>query len=125
MENLLLISELSKYKVKILNYPSMFAGKLCAILNRHYKFRVKGRDYFDYIHYINNNVPINLKYLNEKLNTNYTLDKLKEELYKKFKEVDFNNICRDLRPFTKPDYDLENINNNNLLKTIDKLVEYK
>jgi len=113
------------YKVRILNYPSMFAGKLCAILNRHYKFRVKGRDYFDYMHYVNNNIAINLDYINEKLNVNLSFSEFKILLKKKFEEVDFNKICNDLKPFIKADYNLENLNNENLLKTIDKLIQYK
>jgi len=113
------------YKVRILNYPSMFAGKLCAILNRHYKFRVKGRDYFDYMYYVNNDISINLDYINEKLNSNLSFNEFKKLLKKKFEEVDFNKICYDLRPFINPNYNLENLNNDNLLKTIDKLTQYK
>ncbi|MBI5152430.1 nucleotidyl transferase AbiEii/AbiGii toxin family protein [Candidatus Peregrinibacteria bacterium] len=40
---------------------TMFAGKICAVLNRTY---AKGRDFYDLIWYLNRKMKINLGYLN-------------------------------------------------------------
>ena len=49
--------------VNVLDLESLFAGKLHAILCRSYKNNVKGRDYYDFIFYINKKIKPNLLYL--------------------------------------------------------------
>lgn len=41
---------------------TLFAGKICAVLNREY---TKGRDFYDLLWYLNRKQTINLRYLNE------------------------------------------------------------
>lgn len=49
--------------VTVLDLPSLFAGKIHAVLCRNYKNNVKGRDYYDFLFYIQRNVKPNLEYL--------------------------------------------------------------
>jgi predicted nucleotidyltransferase component of viral defense system len=58
-EEKLLIRPFSFY-VKCFNLPSLFAGKLHALLFRKWKSRVKGRDWYDLEWYIRKNVPLNI-----------------------------------------------------------------
>ena len=99
------------------DYSSLFAGKICALLNRSWRERVKGRDYFDYMFYLSHDVSFNLKYLNNKLKysfdndtSSFTLDDIKELLKEKFESVDFNLVINDILPFVRSRDAIDNIN---------------
>jgi hypothetical protein len=47
------------YSVRLYDRPSLFAGKLHALLCRNWKSRVKGRDFFDYLWYLSKDIPLN------------------------------------------------------------------
>ena len=96
------------YEVQVFDEPTLFAGKIHAILCREYKHHVKGRDYYDYLFYIGKGSKINLTYLENKLkNTGdvlnigetLTLQKLKELLKDKFERVDFDSAKADVLNF--------------------------
>ena len=53
--------------VVVLDEPSLFAGKLHAVLCQNYRNTVKGRDYYDYLFYIQRGAKPNLSYLRNKL----------------------------------------------------------
>ena len=40
------------FQVQLYDLPSLFAGKLHAILYRDWKSRVKGRDFYDFVWYV-------------------------------------------------------------------------
>lgn len=107
-------------EIKILRYPSfaqvrtydfetLFASKLLAILNRSWKTRVKGRDYYDYLFYISNDIYVNLNFLENGLkkfgymeeNEVLTIDRLKKDLKSKFESIDFEQAKLDVIPFIK------------------------
>ena len=50
----------SPYQVKLYDLPSLFAGKLHAVLCRGWKSRVKGRDFYDFVWYVGRNIQPNL-----------------------------------------------------------------
>ncbi len=100
----------------ILHYdlPSLFAGKLTAILTRNLfegkenREIIKGRDFYDLLWYLKKDVGVNLPFLQERLKRKITIEELREEVKKKvflattkFKN-DFKN---DFYPFLKnPDF---------------------
>lgn len=94
--------------VNVLDLASLFAGKLHAILCRSYKNNVKGRDYYDFIFYINKGIKPNLLYLKNKLiesnklgeTDDFNIDVLKTMLINRFNEVDFNQVKQDAQKFT-------------------------
>lgn len=45
----------------------LFAGKMHAVLCRAWKHRIKGRDWYDLIWYVQNGIPVNLSYLRDKM----------------------------------------------------------
>lgn len=96
------------YEVQIFDEPTLFAGKIHAILCREYKHHVKGRDYYDYLFYIGKGSAFNLKYLESKLkNTGgiigdketLTLERVKELLKAKFESVNYESAKEDVSNF--------------------------
>ena len=79
------------FSYKILTLPSLFSGKLHAILCRDYKSgRVKGRDFFDFIWYKSKKIEPDMDYLEGKL-----LDSGHWVGKKKFTEVDLSQLLRE------------------------------
>lgn len=105
----------SPYEIRVFDLPSLFAGKIHAILCRRYQQHVKGRDFYDYLFYISKGASVNLAYLENKLkNTGgvlrndetLTLDRLKALLKARFLEVDYASAKKDVRNFI---YDQESL----------------
>lgn len=99
----------SPHEVRVYDKPSLFAGKIHAILCRNWKSRTKGRDLYDYIFYLSMDTKVNIDNLREKLiNSNvlsrtdeFDINILKDMLYKKFDDIDFGNAKDDVRAFIK------------------------
>lgn len=97
------------YGITLYDTPSLFAGKIDAILNRKWGQRVKGRDYYDYVFYLSRNCKVNLKHLDARMkqrglapkNEYYSLEEVKELLFNRFEEVDFEEAKKDVLPFIK------------------------
>ena len=102
------ITNLEFATVNVLDLESLFAEKLHAILCRSYKNNVKGRDYYDFIFYINKKIKPNLLYLKNKLVESnklsklddFNIDILKRMLINRFNEVDFSQVKQDAQKFT-------------------------
>lgn len=102
------------FAIKTYDLPSLFSGKIHALLCRTWKKRVKGRDYFDYLWFLSKNVPVNLFHLEQRLRQNHfligkeplTRENLMNHLSTKFSEVDFEQAKKDIKPFIPTDYNL-------------------
>lgn len=86
--------------------PSLFAGKTAAVLNRNWKNRVKGRDLYDYVFYLQNGIGVNLDYLWAQIKDGYqlsdsekSLSKVKELLNQKFDTIDYEKAILDVTRF--------------------------
>jgi len=92
------------YQITIMDLPSLFAGKIHAILCRSY---LKGRDLYDFVWYLQNDVPVNLVLLENALrqtgdyqsDTKLTLDEVKRLLTEHFKHLDYAKAREDTKPF--------------------------
>jgi predicted nucleotidyltransferase component of viral defense system len=97
------------YSVRLYDTPSLFAGKLRALLYRGWKSRVKGRDFFDYLWYLQNSVPVNAAHFEARMrqtghwseSREITRDDIVPLLEQRFSSVDFNQIKADILPFIK------------------------
>ncbi len=104
--------------------PSLFAGKIHAILFRGF---VKGRDLYDLMWFLTKGVPVNAVQLkNAILQTEGKTERLNAHnlqimLKNKIAEINFNSVARDLTPFVEDQEELKIINKESLLKAIDKL----
>lgn len=95
------------YKVRLYDMPSLFAGKIHAVLCRAWKNRIKGRDLYDYIFFLSKQALVNLKHLESRLKNSSALEKdevftsetLIKMLKKRFKAIDFEQAKQDVLPF--------------------------
>jgi len=69
-ENKLLLEPIP-YSVKVLASESLFAGKFHALLERDWKQRVKGRDWYDLVFFIRKDIPVHLEYLSARLKAHH------------------------------------------------------
>ena len=126
-------------EIKLLTYPSfvqvrtfnmetLFSSKLIAVLNRKWKNRIKGRDFYDYLFYISSETKVNIQFLENGLkkfgflseDEILTLERLKNELKNRFMEIDFENAKKDVIPFVKNnDFFIESFNKDIFISTID------
>ena len=117
------------YEVKVFDEPTLFAGKIHAILCREYKNRIKGRDYYDYLFYCAKGTKINLEYLENKLkNSNkisndikLDLPLLKKMLQERFTSVDYNLARKDVSSFITDQESLSLWSKELFLSTLDYL----
>lgn len=99
----------SPYQVRLYDLPSLFAGKLHAVICRAWKTRVKGRDLYDYIFYLSRNVAVNMKHLKARLvdsgffdnNFDLTREALFFILNERFLAIDYEQAKQDVIPFIK------------------------
>lgn len=97
------------YQVVLYDKPSLFAGKLHAVICIGWKSRIKGRDLYDYIFYLSSNTPFNLKHLEARLKqTDFipvekeiTLDDVQGFLRDRFAQIDFEQAKQDVLPFIR------------------------
>lgn len=106
-EEKLLLRPFSFY-VKCFDLPSLFAGKMHALLFRKWKNRVKGRDWFDMEWYIRKGVSLNLEHFLERAQESGDWEKptiSKEELLDllrdKIKITSIDKVKADVRPFIR------------------------
>ena len=96
------------YQVQLYDLPSLFAGKLHAVIARKWRSRIKGRDLYDFVFYTNKGVKFNLKHLEARLkqsgfiekNKTITLNDVKQMLYNRFEQIDYKSAVDDIQKFS-------------------------
>ncbi len=124
------------FSIKTMALPSLFAGKMHALLCRTIRTNIKGRDWYDLIWFVKNNIPCDLHYLKNKMVQTGHIDlsevlvkeKLVELISKKINEIDFTLAKRDVEPFLKTSGQKDELNlwshaffNDYLIQEIDVL----
>ena len=123
------LSMLEFANVAVLDKESLFARKLHALLCRSYKNNVKGRDYYDFLFFIQRKIKPNLTYLRNKLieshkineNDEFNIDNLKNMLKKRFDEVDFDLVKNDAEHFVFKNEDLSYFSKELFIDMVDTL----
>jgi len=112
-EEKLLIRPFSFY-VKCFTKPSLFAGKMHALLFRKWLNRVKGRDWYDLEWYIKKGIPLDVNHFltrakdtNDWKDDNISNEQIMELLDAKIQSVSFNSIKEDVVRFIQNDDVLE------------------
>jgi predicted nucleotidyltransferase component of viral defense system len=89
--------------------PSLFAGKLHALLCRDH---VKGRDWYDFLWYVARRCPVNLPLLQaalyqagpwKKTSQQIDMDWVRRSLHEKIERLDWEHAVLDVRRFLKPE----------------------
>jgi predicted nucleotidyltransferase component of viral defense system len=97
------------HQVRVYDLPSLFAGKLHAVLCRNWKSRVKGRDFYDLIWYVGRKTPLNLPHLEARMRqsgdwpveTPLNAKGLRKHLEQRFASTNFEQAKEDIAPFLK------------------------
>lgn len=112
-EEKLLLRPFSFY-VKCFTLPSLFAGKMHALLFRKWINRVKGRDWYDLEWYIKKGVALDLNHFllraqdsNHWKNVNITQEEVLQLLQEKIKTIDFEKVKVDVVRFIEDDSELQ------------------
>ena len=102
------------FQVRLYDLPSLFAGKLHAVLYRDWKSRVKGRDFYDFVWYVSRDVPVNLPHLEARMrqsgyhsSTRLTVATLHDILRERIRTVDITAAAEEARPFLRDPRELE------------------
>jgi hypothetical protein len=107
--------EPNPFSVRTFVPQDLFAGKLHALLCREWIKRiVKGRDWYDFVWYIRKSIPVNLKYLEQRMRQSgnfagkeLTHKKLLEFLEQKIASLDIAAARKDVEIFLKSTEQLE------------------
>lgn len=95
------------FSIVVQDLPSLFAGKMHALLCREY---VKGRDWFDFVWYVSKHPEINLSLLKNALfqqgpwkgkAIEVDMKWVKKNLAAKIQAIDWEEAKRDIRPFLR------------------------
>jgi len=97
------------FPVLTMRLSSLFAGKMCALLCRLWRGRVKGRDWFDFIWFLKKNATLDLGYLEDKLRGSgnfessdpLSLAEVKKMYLARVESLDVEGAIRDVSPFLR------------------------
>jgi len=97
------------YEVKLYDTPSLFAGKVHAVICRAWKNRIKGRDLYDYVFYLSRGASLNTEHLKARLvqsnawdsSIEFSIDDAKQLLCERFDQIDYAQAKNDVIPFVK------------------------
>jgi hypothetical protein len=129
-EEKLLLRPFSFY-ANCFDLPSLFAGKLHALLFRKWKNRVKGRDWYDMEWYIRKGVPLNMHhFLNRARETKdwkgneINQEQILQLLTEKIKTVSIDAVKEDVKRFIQDDEKLK-IWSSDYFKDLIQLMKYE
>lgn len=97
------------YEVALYDTPSLFAGKVHAVICRAWKSRVKGRDLYDYVFYLSRGATLNTGHLKARLvqsgaweeKEDFGISDAKKLLFERFGNIDYAQAKEDVLPFIK------------------------
>src|SRR5574344_1085436 len=109
------------FSINAFTLPSLYAGKMHAILCRAWSTRPKGRDWYDLIWYIANSVELDSTHLKARLSQSckylesneikipdtLTKENIKELLLERLKTLDVEKAKNDVQPFIKDIREIE------------------
>lgn len=95
------------FSVRVFDAPSLFSGKMHAILCRGWKNRVKGRDWYDLVWFISRSFPLNLNHLEMRMRQSghwivpepLSAEKLGELLRNRISQLDIEQARNDVSRF--------------------------
>lgn len=95
------------YEVNMYDIPSLFAGKIHAVICRAWQSRIKGRDLYDYVFYLSRGAAVNRVHLRERLiasgfitpDTECSMGEIRQMLMTRFDSIDYAQAKQDVMPF--------------------------
>ena len=97
------------FAVRTYALPSLFAGKMHALLFRRWGTRVKGRDWYDWVWYVARGIPLDLRHLSARMRQtgHWESDavipeaEFKRQLAERIQDLDIDAARSDVEPFLK------------------------
>ena len=97
------------YEIVLYDMPSLFAGKVHAVICRAWKNRIKGRDLYYYIFFLSKGAGLNTEHLKARLvqsgvwnaDDTFTLNDARKLLFDRFDSIDYTQAKEDVRQFVK------------------------
>ncbi len=97
------------FSVRVMSLSDIYAGKMHAILARKWKNRVKGRDWYDLIWFISQQIELDLCHLQHRLlqsghlvsDSHFAGEVFMKMLISRIDSVDFNQAKEDVMPFVQ------------------------
>lgn len=97
------------FSVATMTLPDLFAGKMHALLFREYKGWVKGRDWYDFLWFLGQKIPLGLTHLEERMrqaghlliDNQLTEQRLRMLLDDRIRQLDVASAAADVRRFIK------------------------
>lgn len=125
-QKLLLLPQ--SFMTRCFTLPTLFAGKMHALVYRAWKNRVKGRDWYDFEWYVRHNIPLDFIHLSERalqfnqeeLDKETFLQKLNERLA----TADINQVKADVLPFVRNPKELDIWSNDYFLQ-LAKMIRFE
>lgn len=113
------------FMTRCFTLPDLFAGKMHALVYRAWKNRVKGRDWYDFLWYVSNNIPLDFTHLaecvsefnGEVIDRELFMEKLKDRLA----SADMNQVKSDVLPFIRDPKELDIWSNDFFLQVADMI----
>lgn len=113
------------FMTRCFTLPDLYAGKMHALVYRAWKNRVKGRDWYDFVWYVSNNVPLDFDHLAERVREFNGEDINPESFMVKLKErlatADINQVRSDVLPFIRNPRELDLWSNDFFLQVADMI----
>ena len=125
-QKLLLLPQ--SFMTRCFTLPTLFAGKMHALVYRAWKNRVKGRDWYDFEWYVRHNISLDFTHLceralqfnQEKLDKETFLQKLNE----RFATADIKQVKADVLPFVRNPKELDIWSNDYFLQ-LAKMIRFE
>lgn len=113
------------FMVRCMTLPCLYAGKMHALAFRTWKTRVKGRDWYDFEWYVNNETPLDYNHLRTRINEFNGLDLSQEDFLGLLKErlatTDMELVKADASRFIENPHELDLWSNDYFLQLADRI----
>ncbi|KAA6343733.1 hypothetical protein EZS27_008611 [termite gut metagenome] len=116
------------FMVRCYTLPDLYAGKMHALLFRAWKSRVKGRDWYDFEWYIRNDIALNFKHLQQRVeqinsikNEDFSCAIFQNMLKEKILKTDINIVKNDVHPFIKNPSEIDKWTTDYFLQLVDMI----
>jgi len=118
------------FQVRLYDMPSLFAGKLHAVMCRSWKSRIKGRDFFDLVWFVGMKVPCNIAHLRARMVQSGDLDAdqpldhatLIRMLHHRIEGISIPEAAHDVTPFLSDPQATQLWSDDFFHETVDRIV---
>lgn len=121
-----MLMEPHSFSVRCFTLPDLFAGKMHALVYRAWQRRIKGRDWYDFEWYVRNNVKLDYRHLQERIQEFsgriISKEEFMNELRNKLTSSNIEQVKNDVIPFMDNPQELKIWSNDYFLQLANMIV---